>query len=113
MTPDRDRSPTPRGRKARGERALLLVLVLVLALTLPAASLIASATGEETPMIPSSFEQMFESSRSDKKGLTLYVQGQTVAGVVTAFSDEVVEMRSQQYDRIVVRIDRIDAVARQ
>lgn len=110
MTPDLDRSPTTRGRETR--RGRVLSIVLALALALPAASLIASATGEEGAMVPSSFEQMFESSRSEKKGLTIYLQGQTVAGVVTAFSDEVVEMRSQQYDRIVVRIDRIDAVAR-
>jgi len=64
-------------------------------------------------MAVSSFQQMFELSRSQNKGLTLFVQGQTIAGVVISFSDEAVEMRSQQYDRIVVRIDRIDGIAHQ
>ena len=68
---------------------------------------------EESAMNPTNFQQMFEISRSEKKGLVLFVQGQTIPGLVTAYSDELVELRSQQYDRIVVRIERIDAMAHQ
>ncbi|MCH9649771.1 MAG: hypothetical protein K0U98_16145 [Deltaproteobacteria bacterium] len=54
---------------------------------------------------------LFEYSQSNDKGLEIFVKGQSLAGVVTSFSEEAVEMYSQQFDRIVVRVDRIDAIA--
>jgi len=62
-------------------------------------------------MIKTSFQEMFDHSKTANKGLALFVQGQTVAGLVTSYTDEAVEMRSREYARIVVRIDRIDAIA--
>lgn len=57
-------------------------------------------------------EQALATAQQEKKGVTLTVGGQTVAGgVVRIEPGQWVEMRSQQYGRIVVRMDRIDAVA--
>lgn len=56
-------------------------------------------------------EQVLAVAQQEKKGVTLHVSGQTIGGgVVRIEPGQFVEMRSQQYGRIVVRIDRIDAV---
>ena len=54
-------------------------------------------------------EQSLENSRTSKRGVTVYVGSASVAMVVTEISDGFVIGRSQQYERIVVRLDRIDA----
>ena len=57
------------------------------------------------------FQQILEASQAEKKGVMLYIKGQTLPGLVTKLTAETVEMRSQQYSRIVVKLDSIDAVA--
>lgn len=57
------------------------------------------------------FQQLFEISQKDKKGVTLYVKGQTLAGVVVTINADAIELRSREYSRIVVRLDSIDAAA--
>lgn len=57
-------------------------------------------------------EQALTQAQQEKKGVTLYVQGQTVGGgVVRIEPGQWVELRSQQYSRIIVRLDRIDGLA--
>ena len=58
----------------------------------------------------SALETSLEKSRTDKKGVTLLVGGTTVALVVTEVFDGFVIGRSQQYDRIVVNLEKIDGV---
>lgn len=55
--------------------------------------------------------EIFEASQNDKKGLMLHVKGQTIAGIVVKIAADVIELRSREYSRIVVRIDSIDAAA--
>ena len=55
--------------------------------------------------------QLFEASLAEKKGLMLFVKGQSIAGAVVKIADDSVELRSREYSRIVVKIDSIDAVA--
>ena len=58
------------------------------------------------------FEDVIERSLAEKKSLIIYVNGQTIAGIVTKiFGDEAIEVRNREYDRIVIRMDRIDAMA--
>lgn len=68
-------------------------------------------SGKETDTM----HELFAASQKDKKGLMLYVKGQTIAGVVVniggALGDNTLELRSREYSRIVVKIDSIDAVA--
>lgn len=60
----------------------------------------------------SSFDELINISMKEKKGLTSFVAGQTVAGlVVKRHDDGAIELSSQQYRRIVLRLDRVDAVA--
>ena len=57
-------------------------------------------------------EQALVTALQDKRGITLYVAGQTLGGAVTRIeAGQWVELRNQTAGRILVRLDRIDAVA--
>jgi hypothetical protein len=58
-----------------------------------------------------SMRELLEASQNEKKGLMLYVKGQSIAGIVVKIAGDVVELRSREYSRIAVRIDSIDALA--
>lgn len=60
---------------------------------------------------PNGTVSMLQASLQNKKGVTVYVKGQTIAMLVTALGSALVEGRSQQFGRIVVKIDSIDAAA--
>jgi len=55
--------------------------------------------------------ELFQLSMKDKKGVTFFLSGQTIAGIVTKVDSEVVEARSQTHSRIIIRLDQILAVA--
>lgn len=57
------------------------------------------------------FRSILEASQTEKKGLTLYVKGQAIPGMVVKLDAETVELRSREYSRIVVKIESIDAAA--
>ena len=57
------------------------------------------------------YQELFELSQQNKKGLNFYVNGQTIPGIVTHAAADFVEVKNQQFGRIVIRVDRIDAVA--
>jgi hypothetical protein len=81
-------------------RTALAVLATSFAVGLP-------AVAKESEM----FKSILEASQSEKKGVTLYVRGQAIPGIVVKVEAETVEMRSREYSRIVVRLDSIDAAA--
>jgi hypothetical protein len=54
---------------------------------------------------------ILEASQSEKKGVTLYVKGQAVSGIVVKIEEDTVETRSREFSRIVFRIDSIDGAA--
>ena len=57
-------------------------------------------------------EQALTAAQQDKRGITLYVGGQTIGGAVTRVEPgQWVELKNQASGKIVVRIDRIDAIA--
>jgi hypothetical protein len=55
--------------------------------------------------------EILEASQKEKKGLVLYVKGQTITGAVVKIEGDTVELRSREYSRIVVRMDAIDGAA--
>ncbi len=58
------------------------------------------------------FKEIIEQSQIEKRGLTVYLKGQSLVGVVTKLIEtEAFEMRSQMFDKIIVRIDAVDAIA--
>ena len=52
-----------------------------------------------------------EESKATQRGLTFYVHGASIPGVVVSFDDNAVTARSQAQGMIVIRMDRLDAVA--
>jgi hypothetical protein len=74
----------------------------LLLLSLFAASLAQAASSD--PLLA-----ILEQSRDDKRGVTLVVDGRDVSLLVTEIGRAFVVGKSQQHERIVVRIDQIDA----
>jgi hypothetical protein len=57
-------------------------------------------------------EDAFNAALASKRGVTLYVNGQTIGGAITKIEPgQYVELRNQEFGRIVVRWDRIDGIA--
>jgi hypothetical protein len=57
-------------------------------------------------------EQALTAAQQDKRGITLYVNGQAIGGAVTRVEPgQWVELKNQTAGRIIVRLDRIDAIA--
>jgi len=58
------------------------------------------------------FRELFERSEKEKKGLTFFVRGQNLSGIVVKIiGSEAVEVRNQTFSRIVIKLESIDAVA--
>jgi hypothetical protein len=58
------------------------------------------------------FRELIELSLNEKRGLTVYFNGQSIAGVVTnIIGGEAIELRNQTFGRIVVRLETVEAVA--
>lgn len=57
------------------------------------------------------FKEILERSQNEKRGLTVYVNGQTLSGIVKQMiGDEAVELISREYHQAIVRLDKIDAM---
>ncbi|MCE9657561.1 MAG: hypothetical protein K8R60_03310 [Burkholderiales bacterium] len=57
-------------------------------------------------------EQALTAAQQDKRGITIYVAGQTIGGAVTRVEPgQWVELKNQTSGKIIVRLDRIDAIA--
>ncbi len=86
-----------------------LILPAVLAAIVCTATTAAPAWAAEPAR---AIEQMLAAAQQEKRGVTLYVAGQTIGGaVVRVEAGQWVELRNQQFGRIVVRLDRVDAAA--
>ena len=60
---------------------------------------------------PDALRAALEESRDSGKGVSLYVNGQSIPAVVVSVDDRYVVARSQAQGKIVVRLERIDGVA--
>ena len=56
-------------------------------------------------------EDLLKMSLETKKGLNFFIRGNSIGGLVLRMGNGMVEVRNQNYGRIVIRIDSIDAVA--
>ncbi len=70
-----------------------------------AAATASAQAGQGNPMM-----DLLVASAKEKKGVTVYVNGQTIGMLVTNLGLEFVEGRSQAQSKIVVRLTAIDAV---
>ena len=79
------------------------LVALVLAVAAGAAVAADAVKGIEAALV---------AAQQDKRGITIYVSGQTIAGAVTKVEPGAwVEMKNQTSGKIIVRIDRIDGIA--
>ncbi len=99
MTEDASVNPIPRRRLIGAVAAAAVTTTLF-----PATSV-----AQKESMNP--FADLFTTSQNEKKGLTFYVGGQPIAGIVTKVNSDAVEVRNQTHSRVVIRLDRVDAVA--
>ncbi|WP_313918080.1 hypothetical protein [Tahibacter sp.] len=90
----------------------LSLAVCSLALVGAAGSATAPTPAKEPITCKGPFKTLLEASNANKRGVTLFLNGQTVSGIVAACNaDGSIEMTSQQYSRIVVLGERIDGAA--
>lgn len=88
------------------------LLPLALLVTLQLAPLGSAQAGEPDKASMQAYKELLEMSLKEKKGLMFYVNGQAIGGAVTKIGDDgFVEVRNQQYDRILIRLEQIDALA--
>ncbi|HKA34300.1 MAG TPA: hypothetical protein VKH64_13850 [Candidatus Binatia bacterium] len=69
-------------------------------------------SAQDAKSLSQAYQELFERSAKEKKGLNIYVRGQTIGAVfVKMIGNDAIEVRNQTYGRIVIRLDSIDAVA--
>ena len=80
---------------------------IFLAMILAGAAMTASAAEPSKAL-----EDAFNAAMSSKRGVTLYVNGQTIGGAITKIEGgKFIELRNQEFGRIVIRWDSIDGIA--
>jgi len=91
-------------------RYALLPLALLAALQL--APLDNALAGDRDKASLQAYRELLEMSLKENKGLMFYVNGQAIGGAVTKISEDgFIEVRNQQYGRIIIRLKQIDALA--
>jgi hypothetical protein len=74
--------------------------------------LAASAMSASAADLPKGLEDAINAAMASKRGITLYVNGQTIGGAITKVEPgQYVELRNQEFGKIVVRWERIDGIA--
>ncbi|HEY1372409.1 MAG TPA: hypothetical protein VGH50_08055 [Candidatus Binatia bacterium] len=67
---------------------------------------------QDAKSLSQAYQELFERSAKEKKGLNIYVRGQTIGAVfVKMIGNDAIEVRNQTYGRIVIRLESIDAMA--
>lgn len=75
---------------------------------------VAAEPGRGGKSLPAAFTELVEQSLQERSGLTFFIDGQALPAVVTKIIDpDTIEGRSQQYERIVIRLRHVSAIARQ
>ena len=69
-----------------------------------------AATPESGTDYQMELKSILEASLASKKGVVFHVQGESIPGVVRQVLGDAVIVSNQQRSRIVIRMDRIDAV---
>jgi hypothetical protein len=58
------------------------------------------------------FKELIELSHKEKRGLTIFIKGQTIAGIVTQIIGlDAIEVRSQTFSKVIIRLEAVDAIA--
>lgn len=92
---------------------LVALLAVALICTLRVAGNVkASSASFQGGTAVQAYQELIEQSQKEKKGLTFFIKGQSIGGVVIKMiGSEAVEVRNQTYSRVVIRLDQVDAIA--
>ncbi len=86
--------------------------LLVLSLGLLVMTQTSLAQSTSAAFAPAPIEEVFNQSLAQKKGLSIYVPGQVINAIFVKRVDaNTIEVRNQTFGRILIRVDRIDAIA--
>ena len=85
-------------------RTTLLALSLSLAMS-------ATHAGDANASFDSASEALLVKSRDTKAGLAIHVNGQVIGAYVVEIGKDVIIVANREHGRIVIRRDRIDAIA--
>lgn len=92
--------------------SMLVFCGVVLGMGLSGGTSYAQGTSASAGSASQTYQDLFALSQKEKRGLTFYVRGQAIPGIVTrVIGAEAVEVRNQTHGRIIIRLDRIDALA--
>ncbi len=84
------------------------------AILLSAAAVTSSSIQAQDVAAADTFERevakLLKASHANKRGVVVHVGGESIAGVVKAIGPDAIVMANQQYNSIVVRREKIDAV---
>ena len=90
----------------------MVVFAAILGLGLAGGAIYAQGTSASATGASQTYQDLLALSQKEKRGLTFYVRGQAIPGIVTrVIGAEAVEVRNQTHGRIIIRLDRIDALA--
>ncbi len=86
---------------------LLALCLGTLAMTQPVVAQSTVAT-----LSAAAVEEVLNQSLSQRKGMSIYIGGQVINAIFVKRIDEnMIEVRNQTFGRIIIRMDRIDAIA--
>ena len=92
-------------------RQSIFIVTVVALLTLSGIH-VPRVAAQDAKSLSQAYQELFERSAKEKKGLNIYVRGQTIGAVfVKMIGNDAIEVRNQTYGRIVIRIESIDAIA--
>ena len=90
----------------------LTVRVLALSLGFFAMTETTLAQSTLAGLSASAVEEILSQSLAQKKGLSIYIGGQVINAIfVKRIDANTIEVKNQTFGRIIVRMDRVDAIA--
>ncbi|HEX9443992.1 MAG TPA: hypothetical protein VGA73_07720 [Candidatus Binatia bacterium] len=88
------------------------IVALAAVLVLASGLYFSNVSAQDAKSLSQAYQELFDKSLKEKKGLNFYVKGQTIGAVfVRMIGSDAVEVRNQAYGRIIIRLDSIDALA--
>ncbi len=94
-------------------KARYLICAIALLIGLLIANNVTAGGHKGSHGVPEAFKELIEISLHEKAGLTFFMNGQSLPAIVTKIIDEhTIEGRNQEYGRIIIRLSRVNAIAR-
>ena len=85
---------------------------ILVAMMLAGTAMTASAAEPAKTESSKALVEAFNAAMASKRGVTLYVNGQAVGGAITKVEPgKYIELRNQEFSRIVIRWESIDGIA--